>query len=147
MIRRVNSAAELEGLIEAAAPPELVGTGMTAAEWLAEPRNIALRNGDDLGMFEHFGDGVYDSHCFCVSRGKDALASTRAALREMFDRYGAASIYTETPMDVPDPLTAKRTLLFARRVGFRPVRETERPIGRVTFSVFDRTALGEQRKP
>lgn len=100
-----------------------------AAAWLANPRNFALADGDDLSLFEAKGEwpGPLEGHIFFASRGKQALETARRMLTQAFS-YGATCIEGSTPIDLP------HALLFARLLGFRKYGEADTPSGRVSLS-------------
>jgi hypothetical protein len=105
---------ELARLIEQNAPAGFMN-GADAAAWLADPRHFALRQNDDLGLFEA-GDewpGPLVAHVLFRSRGKIALETAQAMLDQAF-AYGATRILGETPERFP------HALLFARLLGFVP---------------------------
>lgn len=85
-----------------------------ASEWLANPRNFALVDGDDLSLFEAKGEwpGPLEGHIFFASRGKEALAKAKAMLAHAFS-YGATCIEGRTPHQFRD------ALMFARLLGFK----------------------------
>lgn len=123
---------ELARLIAANAPSGITADDFDAAEWLADPANFALVEGDDLGMFEA-GDewpGPLTAHVIFASRGKRALDTARAMLTGAFT-FGATEIVGETPVRLP------HALIFSRLLGFVPYGEAERPMGRVVLSALN----------
>lgn len=128
----VTDPVRLAALIVANAPANILGPDFDPAEWLADPANFALVDGDDLGMFEA-GDewpGPLTAHVLFASRGKQALTTARAMLDQAF-AFGATSILGETPASL------SHALLFARMLGFVPYGEAERPMGRVILSALN----------
>lgn len=116
-------------MIRQNAPALILGNGGSTADWLAKPNTFALRDGDDLGLFEA-GDtwpGPLTAHVIFASRGKHALRTARAMLEQAFD-YGATEILGETPVALP------HAVLFSRLLGFRPYGEADRPMGKVILS-------------
>lgn len=130
LLHRIRNPLVLSALLDGNAPPELLGNELTAEEWLSDPLNIALRVKDDLGIFEHQGDHIFECHAFCASRGRAAMDNTRLAISAMFETYGARSIHAEVPLGP----NHRRTLMFARRMGFRPVRQ----IGGAMLCIYKR---------
>ncbi len=122
MLTIVSNPSELAMLLKANAREGSVSIDDTAA-WLANPRNFALRHGNDLGLFEAKDEwpGPLHAHVFFASRGKEALTIARMMLDQAF-AYGATEILGETPKQFRD------AWIFARLLGFRPYGETERLI-------------------
>lgn len=121
---------ELAALMKRNCPPELL-CDFDAQSWLACRGNFALREGDDLGLGEAGEEwpGPLTVHLFCTSRGRQAVGIGRRMLEQCFT-YGATAIRAEIQAD------RRHAIMFARRFGFRPVEEFERPqLGR--FNVFE----------
>lgn len=73
--------------------------GMVGAEWMADPRNIAIEAHGNVVLFEYHADGIYEFHWLhTATSGKQAVRDTKAAIREMF-RRGAQVLYGLTPAD------------------------------------------------
>jgi len=116
---RVTDANELLALsIKNAAPHQNIGQLENVEEWVSDPRNVALRFGGDLGLFEYVAPGVFECHAFCRSRGGGAIRSIKAALDAMRTEYGAKSFVGHTQN------WGERWLY--RHLGFTPVREVVR---------------------
>jgi hypothetical protein len=116
---RVTDANELLALsLQNAASHQNIGPLENVEEWVSDPRNVALRFGDDLGLFEYVALGVFECHAFCLSRGGGAIRSIRAALDTMRTEYGAKSFVGHTQR------WNERWLY--RHLGFTPVRELVR---------------------
>lgn len=100
-----------------------------AAAWLANPRNFALAECNDLGLFEAKDDwpGPLHAHVFFASRGRKAIDTASAMIAQAFD-YGATEILGETPAKF------RNALMFARLLGFRPYGEEDRLAGKVILS-------------
>jgi hypothetical protein len=100
-------------------------------EWLSNPSNFALREGEDVGLFEAMGEwpGPLDAHVFFASRGAQALTIAKAMLAQAF-AYGATEIHGETPAKFRD------ALMFSRLLGFKVVGERETPDGKVILSLL-----------
>lgn len=121
--------AELAALLKANARDDWRPDAGDAAQWLAQPRNFALADGGDLGMFTARGEwpGPLEGHVFFASRGRRALEVARTMLGRAFD-YGATEILGETPARYRD------AVIFARLLGFERVGEAERPYGMAVLS-------------
>lgn len=72
--------------------------GLKGVDWLASAGNIpvAFDNGD-IVLFDDEGDGTYEIHFLFVSRGAEAIAHARQALRTMFVEHGAKLIFGLVP--------------------------------------------------
>jgi hypothetical protein len=80
-------------------------------KWLADPRNIALIEGENVALFSWRWIGIYEAHVLFTARGTDALAIGREWLSAMFDA-GAQMILAVVPEE------RKQAAWFARRLGF-----------------------------
>lgn len=74
--------------------------GITGADWLAIPGNIAIDfpNGD-VALFEYEEPGTFQGHLLFVSRGREAIDHARAAFDKMFDEHGASLLIGLVPND------------------------------------------------
>jgi hypothetical protein len=122
-------------MLAANVPQEWRDKPFSSTRWLDDRRNVALRIGPDLAMFEHCGPGSYLGHIWFASRGRTALANARAMLDAMFDDYGAKIIRGETPK--------REVEMFVRRLGFHFQGEAIRPIGRVKLCALSNGNLAE----
>lgn len=121
----IRDPAELAAIMATNCPPELL-CDFDAAEWLADPANFALRDGDDLGLAEAEGDwpGPLTVYLFCTSRGKEAVEAGRAMIEQCF-AFGATRLIAEIQVG------RRHAILFSRKLGFRHIGEFERaPLGR-----------------
>ena len=136
-MRFLRSPRTLERLIRENAPAFIIADDFDAAEWLSNPANFTLVDGNDLGMFEATGEwpGPLMAHVLFRSRGKQALETARAMLDQAF-AFGATEIVGETPVTLP------HALLFARRLGFVPYGEADRFMGRVILSKYANSKAG-----
>lgn len=125
---RIRNPNELTALLKANAPAGLIDEGFSAADWMTDPRNIALRIDDDLAMFAHCGAGIVQGHVWFASRGKEAIERGKIMLAAMFDDYGCQVIIGETPT------FCRAALSFIRKLGFRPIGVALRPQGKVIVS-------------
>jgi hypothetical protein len=114
-LRLCNDPDELDRLIRANTPPDYIGEGFSAAEWIARPANFALVEGDDLGLFEAGNEwpGPLTAHVLFASRGKPALDRARRMLAVAF-AWGATEILGEPRAD------NKAVRWFIRQLGFEP---------------------------
>ena len=116
---RVTDAKELLALsLQNAASHQNIGPLENVEAWVSDPRNVALRFGDDLGLFEYIAPGVFECHAFCRSRGVHAIRSIKAALDAMRTGYGAKSFVGH--------VQNWNEIWLYRHLGFAPVREVVR---------------------
>lgn len=99
-----------DALIISAIDTSPMNRGLSGADWLANPDNFAVVEGKDVALFDGEADGVYQFHMLYESRGKAAIAFTRKAFAEAFER-GAQLIYGQTPV------VMRHAILMARWVG------------------------------
>lgn len=95
--------------------------GLRGAAWLASEGNIPVTfDNGDIALFNDEGDGVFEGHFLFVSRGKEAIAHAREALRVMFEDHKADLLFGLTP----DCLRPAK--LVSRMIGFRSagIRDT-----------------------
>ena len=87
-----------------------------AEAWVADPRNFALVEGNDLSLFMAEGTwpGPLHGHIFFASRGRKALETAKRMLDQAF-AYGATEILGETPAQYRD------ALMFVRLLGFKEI--------------------------
>lgn len=93
-------------------------------EWLSDPRNVAIHEGDDLALFDYNGTGIYEIHLFFRSRGKEAVAAAKSVTRQMFDR-GAGMIVASIPA------INRKACVVARMTGYHFLETRETPYGDV----------------
>lgn len=71
--------------------------GLDGLDWVRDPRNIPIVEGDDIALFDFEEPGVYEVHFLYESRGRKAIDFTKEAFRRMFDDHGAAMIFGLVP--------------------------------------------------
>lgn len=106
--------------------------GFAASEWLADPDNLALTDGDNIALFEKQGGDTWVGHNLFVDRGRDAIAAGFKFLSEMFVTYGAKCIVGETPVR---KIAAR---WFNRQLGFQSKGIRPTPHGNVELFVMER---------
>ena len=85
----------------------------TPSRWMANGRNVALTDGESIGLFEHAHGDTYRVHWLFKCRGRQALDLGRAMFAEMFDHYGAKIMRGV----IPDCRPASKW--FSRQLGAR----------------------------
>jgi hypothetical protein len=97
-----------------------LAAGIDLSEFLAEPLNVCLIDGDSGALFAFRGPGIYEVHVFLKEHGKDAIDLIRAMLDLMREAYGARFFWTMVPEE------SREVRMFARLVGWKShgLRET-----------------------
>lgn len=67
--------------------------GVSGADWLASPHNVAIVTGPNVSIFEGDGNGHYEAHLIYRAKGRAAIDAARNAFQRMFTEYGAQLIY------------------------------------------------------
>lgn len=72
--------------------------GVSGADWLASPDNIAIAF-DDGGvvLFECEGFNQYQAHFLLAAHGREAIGQVREAFRTMFEQHGATLLFGLVP--------------------------------------------------
>lgn len=78
---------------------DMVSDDFDIDEWIEDKKNVVLKEGDSLGLFEYEYNGVYSAHYAFSARGRAAIDLSRRMLNEMFARQGAKAIRGMTPID------------------------------------------------
>lgn len=94
--------------------------GLRGVDWVRDPRNVAVWEGDDLALFDYVSPGVYEGHFFFESRGREAVRVTKMLTQRMFD-YGAQMLIGYVPLE------NRKAGVIARSAGYRfaGMRDTE----------------------
>ncbi len=108
--------------------------GLKGADWLADERNIAIVQGDDIVLFDYEGEGLYQIHLLLESRGRKAITAIREAFRRMFDDHGAQALFGM----VPD--FRRDVKLVSRWVGGRPAGKRSTEYGPCELFIVAKTA-------
>lgn len=82
------------------------------AEFLDDPLNVCLIEGENAALFEWRGPGIYQCHVLFQCRGKDALALSHRMLDHM-RAAGAKLFWTAIPNG------ERKVNLYARWLGFK----------------------------
>ena len=98
-----------------------------AREWLEDPTNLALTDGQNIMLFLRESDDTYCGHWLLVDRGKDAFLAAIALLRSLFTDYGARTVYGLVPAH------CRASAWFTRQMGF-------------TSSGMEETEMGAQER-
>lgn len=72
--------------------------GLRGDDWVADFRNVAIVEGDDIVLFDYEDRDTYQIHVLLnSSRGRKAKACIRRAITEMFRERGAEVIFGMVP--------------------------------------------------
>lgn len=77
-----------------------------------DDRNIVLRDGDDVAVFEISPDGGYFSHCIFKSRGRAAIEAGKSAIKEFFNLTNQPFLRGLTPLENRPARWAARQMGF-----------------------------------
>lgn len=66
-------------------------------DWVRDPRNIPIVEGDDVILFDFESQGIYQIHVLLESRGRHALDFIRQAFDRMFEDHGTEIIFGLVP--------------------------------------------------
>lgn len=108
----VTRSEDLQSLLKIVGP-YLPIRGFDPFLWLLNPRNVCLKEGDNLTLFEYEEGGVYAGHIFFTSRGRDAVNLSRKMLSHFFENYPVKAVIGYTPM------SKKGALWLMRQLGFQ----------------------------
>jgi hypothetical protein len=110
--------------------PDLVLPRFDAEEWVSNPDNILLTDGEgNYGMFHFLSEGVYEVHQFLTSRGKEAVNFCREGL-DTFDIVVSPKVLIGLTPDVKP-----EAKWMARRMGFTSLGPIDTNNGRCEFFV------------
>jgi len=87
--------------------------GFDPSVWLANPANVALTDGQSVGLFQQCPGEVYDTHWLFVARGREALDLATDMMAAMFDLWGAVALKGMIPAD------RRASRWFTRKLGCR----------------------------
>jgi hypothetical protein len=122
-------------LIKAAKTLPKVVYGFDPSALASNPDNIILVSGEDVGLLEGDGSGVFTGHYLFVSRGKAAKETARDMLAFLFDNYDAKIVKGLTPTD------HKGALRLTKELGFTSHGVIETYAGPMELSTCSRTDL------
>lgn len=66
--------------------------GLKGCDWVADPRNHAFVEGDDVVLFDYEKGGVYAVHVLLESRGRKAIDVIKRAFTDLFEQRSDAQI-------------------------------------------------------
>lgn len=110
MIYRGHDLADLLETME----PYLPILGFNPEEWLSNPLNVALTDGQgNYSLYERQMKGIVAGHYFMKARGRDALRIAKEMLHEIFTGpYDVQAIQGYTPIHHKGALWMNRQLRF-----------------------------------
>ena len=71
--------------------------GLNGCDWVADKRNVAIVDDDDITLFDYEAPGIYQVHFLYHARGKEAIKQAKAAFSEMFRDHGATVLFGLAP--------------------------------------------------
>ncbi len=85
--------------------------GLRGIDWVSDPRNVAITEGDDLALFDYVQPGVYEGPFFFQSRGKAAVEAAKIITARMLET---------APLIIGRvPLINRKAAVIARSAGYR----------------------------
>lgn len=66
-------------------------------DWVNDPRNIPIVEGDDITLFDFEDTGLYQIHFLYESRGRKAIDAAKQAIDRIFEFHGAKGIFGIVP--------------------------------------------------
>lgn len=97
---------------EMRATPALKHINVDVLEWIKDPRNLALEEDGNFGVFEYNWDHVYTGHYFFKVRGKEAKELSIRMLRIAFEEYEMQTVRGLTPIEHRGAVMMTRWLGF-----------------------------------
>lgn len=117
--------------------------GLILEDWVLNPRNVALTNGDDVAMFERQWQlpKTVAGHYFFTSRGKGAIAAATSFLHEIFTGpYDVEIIVGLTPVE------HKAALWMNKRLGFKEHGDVDTDAGLHRFVILTKQEWLQQKE-
>lgn len=113
-----------EALIMSVIDSHPLNMGVPGRDWVADPDNIAVVEGDDFTLFEGIGEGHYEIHVvYNSSRGRAAIDRVTEALDQVFHKHRASVVFGLIPRGRKD------VEMLARWTGFRFLSPMFTPYG------------------
>lgn len=104
-----------------------------ANNWLEDPNNIALTDGEgNYTLYTYDAPGVYSPHVFFKVRGKEAIDLALDMLETLFENYDVRVLRGLTPVE---KLPAR---WFAHKIGFKSLGEVETVFGWCELTMMTR---------
>jgi hypothetical protein len=66
--------------------------GLRGCDWIADERNHAFVEGQDVVLFDYENSGVYAVHVLLESRGRKAIGAIKRAFTDLFEQRPDANI-------------------------------------------------------
>jgi hypothetical protein len=92
------------------------------SEFVSDPANVVLIEGEGGALFASRGPGIYETHCFFEQRGREVIEIAKAMLAMM--REHGARVFI-----APIPVTSRKVILFVRLLGWRSHGTAQFPHG------------------
>ena len=87
--------------------------GADFTEFMANPMNVFLAEGEGGALFAWRGPGIYEVHVCFEQRGKEVLALAHRMLAYMRENYGARMFWSVIPPQ------SRKVIMFARLMGWK----------------------------
>lgn len=106
--------------------------GFDAADWIGSPWNVAITDGQNIGLLECEGS-TWQVHAIFEDRGAKALSVGRKMVKIAFDQYRAKMLKGLTPAH------CRAARLFTRMLGFTSYGMIETVNGPVELFILERS--------
>lgn len=109
--------------------------GMVAAEWLANPLNLAIEQGSTVCIFEAQGEGIFEFHWLASDGGRKCINESREAIRAAFEQTNAHTFFGLISVDRKD------SKIMAQWIGSAYVGDVDTIHGRCHLFIMTREIL------
>jgi hypothetical protein len=86
-------------------------------QFLNEPANLCLIEGEGGALFIWRGPGIYECHVMFAQRGREVIELSHQMLAYMRDTYGARTFWASVPWDTSKQ--SRKVRLFTRLLGWQ----------------------------
>lgn len=93
-------------------------------EFVSNPLNAGLIEGEGGALFVWRGPGIYEVHVFFEQRGKEVILLSRQMLSWMRENMGAWLFWAAVPNE------SRHVIMFTRLMGWKPWGFVDLPQGR-----------------
>lgn len=117
--------------------------GLILEDWVLNPQNVALTNGQDVALFErqYRLPNTAAGHYFFKARGRSAITVGRAFLAEIFNGpYDVEIIVGLTPVE------HKAALWMNKRLGFKEHGDVDTDAGLHRFVILTKQEWLQQKE-
>jgi hypothetical protein len=99
------------------------GREVDFTDFLANPMNAVLIEGDGGALFVWRAPGIYEVHVFFEQRGREVIAISRTMLDYMKTEFGARWFWAAVPVE------SRHVIMFSRLMGWKSRGKANFPHG------------------